>query len=279
MTDAFRHCMDLLRAGDRELYLSLLFAPEDKRRALAALHAFNLETARIRDLVSEPMPGEIRLQWWREVVEGSRDGEARQNPVAGELLAAIEAFNLPRAALVNLLDARVFDLYDDPMPDRATLEGYLGETVSALFQLSAQVLADGVDPRAADAAGHAGVAHGMVSIIKRMPLDRARGRAMIPTDVLAAAGIDPVGWVAGSDSAAMARAVTILVEIGREHLEKAEAAIAETDKVLRPAFLPLCECTPTFNKAARRSAAPWETPISSSPVASYLRVVMRAIRS
>ena len=271
--------MDLLRTGDRELYLSLLFAPEDKRRALAALHDFNLETARIRDLVSEPMPGEIRLQWWREVVEGLRDGEARHNPVASELLAAIEAFNLPRAALANLLDARVFDLYDDPMPDRATLEGYLGETVSVLFQLSAQVLAAGADPHTADAAGHAGVAYGIVSIIRRMPLDRARGRVMIPTDILAAAGLNPAGWVAGSDPAAMVRAVAILVEIGREHLEKAEAAISATAKALRPAFLPLCECAPAFAKTTRPSAAPWERPISPSPVASYLRVVTRAIRS
>jgi len=279
MSDDFRHCMDLLRTGDRELYLSVLFAPEDKRRALAALHAFNLETARIRDLVSEPMPGEIRLQWWREVVEGSRDGEARQNPVAGELLVAIEAFNLPRAALTGLVDARVFDLYDDPMPDRVTLEGYLGETVSALFQLSAQVLADGADPRTADAAGHAGVALGIVSIIRRMPLDRARGRVMIPTDILAAAGIDSAGWVAGSDAVAMTRAVAILVEVGRDHLEKAEAAISETDKMVRPAFLPLCECAPAFNKSTKTSMTPWEKPISQSPVASYLRLVTRAIRS
>lgn len=271
--------MDLLRTGDRELYLSVLFAPENKRPALAALHAFNLETARTRDLVSEPMPGEIRLQWWREVVEGSRDGEARQNPVACELLDAIEAFNLPRAALAHLLDARVFDLYDDPMPDSATLEGYLGETVSALFQMSAQVLADGSDPHTADAAGHGGVAHGIVSTFRRMPLDRARGRVMIPADVLAAAGLDPAGWVAGSDTAAMARAVAILVEIGREHLEKAEAAISAIDKPLRLAFLPLCECAPAFAKAVKPSAAPWEKPISVSPVASYLRVVTRAIRS
>lgn len=271
--------MDLLRTGDRELYLSLLFAPEDKRPALAALHAFNLETARIRDIVSEPMPGEIRLQWWREVVEGSRDGEASQNPVAGELLAAIEAYSLPRAAFTNLLDARVFDLYDDPMPDRATLEGYLGETVSALFQMSAQVLAEGPDPQTTDAAGHGGVAHGIVSIFRRMPLDRARGRVMIPADVLAAAGLDPAGWVEGSDTAAMAGAVAIMVEIGREHLEKAEAAILAIEKPLRPAFLPLCECAPAFAKAAKPHAAPWARPISPSPVASYLRVVRRAIRS
>lgn len=279
MSDTFRHCMELLRTGDRERYLAVLFAPEAKRPALAALHAFNLETVRIRDLVSEPMPGEIRLQWWREVVEGSRDGEASQNPVASALLAAIETFDLPRAPLANLLDARVFDLYDDPMPDRATLEGYLGETVSALFQLSAQVLADGADPHTADAAGHGGVAYGIVSIIRRMPRDRARGRVMIPTDILDAAGIDPAGWTAGTDGDAMARAVSILVEIGREHLAKAEAAITAADKGLRPAFLPLSSCAPVFKKATRSSSTPWEKPLSPSPLASYLRVVTRAFRS
>src|SRR5690554_2983254 len=114
MSDGFEHCMSTLRAGDRERYLTVLFAPEDKRPALAALYAFNLETARVRDIVSEPMPGEIRLQWWREVVSGEREGEGRQHPVAAALLDAVAAYGLPPAALTRLTEARIFDIYNDP---------------------------------------------------------------------------------------------------------------------------------------------------------------------
>ncbi|MFZ2100637.1 MAG: squalene/phytoene synthase family protein, partial [Oricola sp.] len=154
-----RHCLDLLREGDRERYLTVLYAPEEKRAALAALYAFNLETARIRDLVSEPLPGEIRLQWWREVVSGEREGEGRAHPVVAALLHAADEYRLPRIALANLTEARIFDLYDDPMTDRVALEGYLGETVSALFQMSAMILDGQAGASAASAAGHAGVAY------------------------------------------------------------------------------------------------------------------------
>ncbi|MBA5828080.1 squalene/phytoene synthase family protein, partial [Escherichia coli] len=70
---------------------------------------------------------EIRLQWWRDVLtgggEGSR-GEAEANPVAAELLRAITHHNLPIEAFVRLIDAHVFDVYEDPMPDMAALEAH-----------------------------------------------------------------------------------------------------------------------------------------------------------
>ena len=270
--------MDLLRAGDRERYLTVLFAPQDRRAAFAALYAFNLETARVRDLVSEPMPGEIRLQWWREVISGDREGEGRQHPVAAALLDAVGAHDLSREALANLTEARVFDLYNDPMPDRTTLEGYLGETVSVLFQLSAQILDPGSGARAADAAGHAGVALGIDGLIRRIPQHRARGQVYVPADILSAAGTDASGWLDGGDREAMQRAVSILVELGREHLARAETALSGLDKPLRVAFLPLSSCAPAFRRGTRASALAWEHPVSPSPVAQYLRVVMRAIR-
>ena len=59
----------------------------EKRDALLTLYAFNHELARAREVVSEPPLALIRLQWWREVVEGAR----RRHEVAEPLPAAIEA--------------------------------------------------------------------------------------------------------------------------------------------------------------------------------------------
>ena len=178
--------LNQLREADRERYLSVLFAPEDRRAALATLFLFNAETARLRDLVSEPMPGEIRLQWWREVIGGERAEEARQNPLAAALLDAIVAHDLPASAFDNLLEARIFDLYDDPMPTRTDLEGYLGETASMLIQMACQIVNGGQTPPTADAAGHAGVAYGIATLIRQMPQHRARGQVFLPADLLAA---------------------------------------------------------------------------------------------
>jgi len=277
MKDNLKSCLDLLRKGDRERYLTVLFAPEEKRPALAALYAFNLETARVRDLVSEPMPGEIRLQWWRDVVSGEREGEGRQNPVGAALLEAIEAHGLPRAALANLTEARIFDLYDDPMPDRATLEGYLGETASIMFQLAAQILDPAAAELSADASGHAGVAYGISGLMRLAPLHRARGQVYIPGDILAAAGTDAAGWLAGEDREAMTQATEIFAALARDHLAKAEMAAGNLPKSLRPPFLPLAVTRPVLAKTEKAGAAHAFEPVSLSPLRLHFAYLRRAI--
>ena len=76
------YCADLVRNTDKDRFLASLFAPAERREALHALYAFDIEVARVRDLAREPMPGEIRLQWWSDVLSGTRAGEAAANPVA-----------------------------------------------------------------------------------------------------------------------------------------------------------------------------------------------------
>lgn len=277
MNESYTHCMDLLRTGDRERYLTVLFAPADKRPALAALHAFNLETARVRGLVSEPMPGEIRLQWWREVASGEREDEGRHHPVGAALLDAIEAHGLPRLALANLTEARIFDIYDDPMPDRATLEGYLGETASTLFQLSAQILDPAAAEQSADAAGHAGVAYGISGLMRLAPLHRSRGQVYVPGDILAAAGMDAAIWLSGENPGAMAQATTIFAALAREHLSRAEKAIAGLPKTMRPAFLPLAVVKPVLTRVEKAGADHADKPVSLSPLGVQFAYLRRAL--
>ena len=122
MQDAFAYCAELVRTADRDRYLATLFAPAQHRDALFALYAFAVEIARVRELAHEALPGEIRLQWWSEVVTGERSGEAAANPVAGALLGTIERYRGPAAKLIDLIEAHRFDLYDEPMATIAELE-------------------------------------------------------------------------------------------------------------------------------------------------------------
>src|SRR5581483_11656967 len=113
MSDAFELCETLVREGDKDRFLATLFAPQKYRRALHALFAFNLEVARTRELAREPMPGEIRLQWWRDALGGVGRGDVEANPVAASLRDVVIRYRLPPADLVALIDARTFDLYDE----------------------------------------------------------------------------------------------------------------------------------------------------------------------
>lgn len=254
------HCLAVLRDTDRDRYLACLLSPADRRGSLAALYAFHAEIARVRDLVHEALPGEIRLQWWREVLEGERRSEAMANPLAAALLACVETHRLPVAVLADMIEARIFDLYDDPMESRIALEGYAGETASALIQLASLVLDPGHAPQSAAAAGHAGVAQTVAGVLMLLPIHRRRGQVYLPADLLSATGLSSEALLAGSDRAAAARAVEAFAGLGREHLARARAAGGVSPGNL-PAFLPVSLVEPVLKRAEKAGADALDRPL------------------
>ncbi|KPB01495.1 phytoene/squalene synthase family protein [Ahrensia marina] len=253
-----------LRDVDREAYIASLFLSEDKREAAAALWAFNAEINRIRDLVSEALPGEIRLQWWRDVATGLRPEEGRQHPVGEALLSTIEQYNLPGHAFDALCEARIFDLYNDPMPGLADFEGYLGETRSVLFQMLAQILT-GQAPENGDAAGHAGIAYGIAQLLRRMAQHRVRGQIFVPKELLQISGLSDAQFLSLDDPSSANGTVSALTALGRDHLQKAETAIGALPKEQRSAFILLGICQPIFKRAEKRGGDIAFEPFGISP--------------
>ena len=239
MADEAKLVADQVRAADYDRYLCALYAPQAKRDALLSLFAFNAEIAGIRDRIREPMPGEVRLQWWRDVIAGRKSGEATGHPVADALLRTIADHDLPEHAFDNYLEARVFDLYDDPMPTRTDLEGYCGETAGALIQLAAMVLDAKAAPDFAALAGHAGCAQAIIGILRLLPLHRARGQCFVPRDILAAAGTTPEEFIATGAGEPAERAVAAMIALARDHLTAFLAGARTLPGTLRPAFLPV----------------------------------------
>ncbi|RWM77245.1 MAG: phytoene/squalene synthase family protein [Mesorhizobium sp.] len=231
--------METVRAADHDRYVCALYAPEDKRDALFSLYAFNAEISGIRDRIREALPGEVRLQWWRDVIATEYSGDGVGNPVADALKATISAHHLPIPAFENMLEARVFDLYDDPMPSRTDLEGYCGETAAALIQLAAMVLDPVAAPRFAELAGRAGCAQAMTGFLLLLPLHRKRGQCFVPADILAAAGSSPEEFVTGDGGPGAERAVAAMIALAQEHLAAFESGASALPVSLRPAFLPL----------------------------------------
>ncbi|MGB6175927.1 MAG: squalene/phytoene synthase family protein, partial [Methylocella sp.] len=134
----YAYCEELLRRNDRDRWLASLFVPRERRPHIHAVYAFSLEVARVNEIVSEPLLGEIRFQWWRDALEGA--GEAKANPVAAALLDTIARFDLPKAPLRELIVARGQDLYGEPTQSVEALEAYANATCSNLFRLAALIL-------------------------------------------------------------------------------------------------------------------------------------------
>jgi 15-cis-phytoene synthase len=274
--DAPAFCADLVRSHDFLRYASTLFVPAAERRALLALYAFNAEISRIRDQVSQPLPGEVRMQWWTDLLAGAGHGGVEGNPVASELLLAMRTHGLPPEPLSRLIDEHQFDLYNDPMPTLAALEGYAHETSSALFALAARVLA----PPSAEAehlARHAGFALGFTEVIASLPRDAARRQLFVPLQFLQSHGSSQEEVFAGKQTPPARAAIDQLIGEARRHLQTAEGLLAEVPQRARPAFLPLALVRRDLARLSRADNDPFVLRAPSR--FSILWTVWRASRS
>jgi 15-cis-phytoene synthase len=255
--DAAGHCEQLVRKADLDRFLATLFAPAVHRPSLFAIYAFNSEISRIRETAREPLPGEMRLQWWREVLAGERAEEARANPVSAALLDMLQRHNLPAQPLIDLLEARSFDLYDDPLPTLAHLEAYAEKTSSALFALAAQVLGGGRGRVAENLSVPAGVAYALTGLLRAFPWHAARRQLYVPMEILRRHGARPDDAFAAKATPELRMALAEMRLHARGHLSAANDFLAATPSSVLPAFLPVALVRPALKRMEQRGYDPF----------------------
>jgi 15-cis-phytoene synthase len=249
-------CTDLVRSHDFTRYVSTLFVPAEQRRALLAIYAFNVEISRVRDQVSQPLPGEIRFQWWTDMLVGEGHGGVEGNPVAAELKRAIRNWDLPVERLSRLIDEHQFDLYNDPMPTMAALEGYINDTSSALFSLGAGV-AGWQSEEIEHLARHAGLAQGMTQMMAALPLDTSRRQLFMPLQVLESHGSSMEEVFAGNETPKLRAALDQLVGEAEGNLRTAFALLEQAPPEVKPVFLPLALVNRNLKRMARADSDPF----------------------
>jgi len=178
-----------LRGHDNDRYLTALFAPAERRDGLMALYAFNLEVAKTAELVSEPMLGRIRLQWWRDSLESLYAGAPRQHYVITPLARLVEAAGLPRLLFERIIDARELDLERQPPHSMVELETYVEGTSSTLIELALAALGEECG-QAGRMARPIGLAYGLVGLVRAVPSHAAQKRLYIPEEVIVEVGLE-----------------------------------------------------------------------------------------
>lgn len=259
MRTNFDHCAALMREADRDRYLAALFAPAERRDALFALYAFNVEISRVRDVAREPMPGEMRLQWWREVLSGEREGEGAANPVAAALMAAVKQYAIAPERLSAIVDAHTFDLYDDPLPTLDDLDNYAVMTQSALIDIAADML--GADrSKAMMLIRGAGIATTVAGVLTGLSRHAARGQLYIPLEVLARHGVGREDILARQDSEPLKAALAELRRHARRQLAAAQVDMEFAPAAILPALLPVALVGPMLRPMERRGYEPFDVP-------------------
>ncbi len=177
---------DLVRRHDPDRFLTALFAPPARRDALLVLYAFNHELARAREVASEPPLALIRLQWWREVVEG----EEKRHEVATPLTASIASGILKPAHLLPLIEAREAEVYGD-FETIADWRAWLLAGAGGLAVAAASAL----DAPAPDAARAFGAAYGAAGVLRATGVLAGQGTCLLPREALVRHGLSPEAFI------------------------------------------------------------------------------------
>lgn len=227
----------LIRRYDPDRFLTALFAPAERREDLFALYAFNHEIAKTREVVSEPLLGRIRLQWWREALDEIYAGRLRRHEVAEPLAAAIGRHTLPRAPFDRLIDARELDLEEGAPATLAALESYAEATGGALVELALHILG-AAEPAALAAGRRAGTAWALTGLARAVPFHARARRQYLPAAVMAETGAREADLFELRATASLAAAVRQVAEAARRQLAAARAERAAVPRRALAALLP-----------------------------------------
>ena len=175
--------VDMVRQRDPDRYFCALFAPGIGRAALLTLTAFNHELARALEVTREPGLALIRLQWWREVVEGA----ARAHDVATPLAGLLAAGTLPRGDLLAMIEAREREVEADD-----GLAGWRARLLTGPGSLAvAAGRALGAPEEVWPRLRALGAGYGAAGQIGNMPSYARQGRCLLPKQMLAEFGLSP----------------------------------------------------------------------------------------
>jgi phytoene synthase len=228
----------LVRRHDRDRFQTVLFAPAACHEALFALYAFNYEIARVRESVSEPPLGRIRLEWWRESIGAAFEGGAvRHHPVVESLATTIRERRLTRGHFDRLIETRESDLDDEPWPSLAALEDYAEGASATLVYLALEILAAN-DPPSQEAGHHVGIAYALAGLLRAMPFRAHAGRPVVPTEIAGRDGIGQRDYRAARGSPGLREATAELVAAASRHLDRARALRRRLPRAALPALLP-----------------------------------------
>ena len=181
---SIEQCAEKVRAGDPDRFLSVMAAGPDQRGALFVLYAFNLEIARAPWVSQEPMIAEMRLQFWRDVLDGTTDGApSRAHEVAAPLSELIRQQNLPLEPFHQMIDARRWDIERQAFADTEAFSSHIKATSANLICLAVRALGPEADKVATAAGMGIGIANWLSAIpqleaANRLPLVDGRAEAV-----------------------------------------------------------------------------------------------------
>lgn len=252
MTDEdFVACAEIVRRADPDRFRAAMAAPVAARRVLFPIYAFNAEVARAPWVTAEPMIAEMRLQWWRDVLEEiGAGGPVRRHEVATPLAEVLDGMGA--RLLDDLVEARRWDIYKEAFEDEAAFKAHIERSAGHLMWAAARSL--GEAPR--EVVMEAGYAHGLANWLRAIPALETAKR---------------IPLVDGRPEALRALAAD-----GLDRLAQARRQRNQISRAAAPALLPLWKTEALLTRVLRDPATVAEGRVDVSPLRSRLTLLARA---
>ncbi|MEH6495598.1 MAG: squalene/phytoene synthase family protein [Pseudomonas marincola] len=226
-----------VRRYDYDRWLSCLFAPKDSRDCLFAILAFNIEIARVRETVSEPLLGDIRLQWWRDALTGLSGNISKSHPV----VEALHAFNRQQPIDFNLMlemvDMRAKDLDPAPIESTGDLLVYADATGGALHHLMYKALGGPDISENIEAVVRCGRSYALTGILRAIPFHAQNGLMLLPTKALGDYSLTDETVFKTENRAGFLEIVQKMAEFTKEELREANSMARRVGKGQKSAVL------------------------------------------
>jgi phytoene synthase len=271
------YCAALLRRHDPDRYLTALFAPATRRESLFALYAFNLEIARAREAVREPMMGRIRLQWWRDALAEAAAGRPYRHEILEPLAAAIGERALTAAWFERLIEARERDIESEVPEDMSALLGYAEGSSAALTWLAFEILggATGREPAAIEAGRKLGIAWALTGLLRAVPSHARQRQLHLPADLLARHEVRAEDLLELRRPSGLQAVVREIAGEAADQLEAARRAARGLPRDLLPALLPGTLAALYLKRLERSGFDPYAQSVQDAPPGRVWRLTWR----
>lgn len=223
-----QYCQNQTRNSHSSFYLSFLFLPPDKRRAINALYAFCREVDDVVDECTDSKTARTRLAWWRDEIAQLFQGHPH-HPISRALEKAVHRFDLPEEHFMEIIDGMEMDLENNRYETFQELTLYCYRVAAVVGLMVAEIF--GYRERATRKYAHdLGMAFQLTNIIRDVGEDARRGRIYLPRAEMARFGVNEGDLGARRTSEALQRLLQFHAERAHHYYQSAFAQLPDSDR-------------------------------------------------
>jgi 15-cis-phytoene synthase len=188
----YRSCRQIAAEHGRTYFLATRLLAPDQRPAVHALYGFARHADDILDDLDPALDVAVRADRLQRLSDRFlAGGEHHDEPVLAAVEDTVRRYGIPADLFEDFLDSMRMDLTVTDYPDRAALNRYMRGSAEAIGLQMLPILGTvGGADEAAPYAAALGRAFQLTNFLRDIDEDLTRNRIYLPTDELAAFGVD-----------------------------------------------------------------------------------------